>query len=72
MSEDTSAERFMAMVEKIVETAPDGLDTTGRAALLRYSHWASVPTAAACRKSSALPMPWCLREITAMSGRFLP
>lgn len=70
MSEDTSAERFMAMVEKIMETALDGLDTSG-AALLCAIHLGIGSDSRSLSKKLGIAHALVLREITAMSGRFL-
>lgn len=70
MSHDSSAERFMAMVDKMMETAPEGIDTTG-AALLCAIHLEIGADSRSLSKKLGIAHALVLREITALSGAYL-
>lgn len=70
MSEDGSTERFMAMVEKIMETAPAGIDTTG-AALLCAIHLGIGSDSRSLSKKLGIAHALVLREITSLSEVYL-
>lgn len=70
MSEDGSTERFMAMVDKIMETAPEGVDATG-AALLCAIHLGIGSDSRSLSKKLGIAHALVLREITALSGTYL-
>ncbi|WP_313616976.1 hypothetical protein [Agrobacterium sp.] len=70
MSDEGSAERFMAMVDKMMETAPDGVDATG-AALLAAIHLGIGADSRSLSKKLGIAHALVLREITALSGTYL-
>jgi hypothetical protein len=70
MDDDQSAAHFMAVVEQISKTAPVAIDATG-AALVAAIHLGIGADSRSLSKTLGIAHALVLREITALSGRFI-